>query len=80
MNEKHIGNNLTYHKIRTLLEEIPGQSVKELATQLEISRSTLSGYLQALEDLKYVSSRKVGPARVYYNQARGEKNATKVRA
>lgn len=80
MNEKHIDNDLTYHKVKTLLEEIPGQSVKELATKLEISRGTLSGYLQALEDLGYVNSRKVGPARVYYNEARGEKNATKVRS
>jgi len=78
--EKQISEHLIYHKIWSLLEEIPGQSVKELATKLKVSRSTLSGYLQALEDLGYVSSRKVGPARVYYNEVKGGKNAIKVRS
>ena len=71
-----MSEHLIYHKVKILLEEIPGQSVKELATKLKVSRSNLSGYLQALEDLGYVSSRKVGPARVYYNQTRGEKDVT----
>ena len=68
------------HKIRALLEEIPGQSVRELAQKLGANRSVMSGYLQALEDLGYVNSRRVGPARVYYNNLKGEANVTKVRS
>ena len=55
------------HKIQVLLEDVPGQSVKELATKLRDNRTAVSGYLQALEDLGYLTSRKVGPARMYYN-------------
>jgi DNA-binding transcriptional ArsR family regulator len=78
--EDQINKQLNCHKINALLGEIPGQSVKELAIKLKVSRSSLSGYLQALEDLGYVNSRKVGPARVYYNKARERKNAIKVRS
>ncbi len=59
----------TYRKIKALLEEIPGQSVKELAAKLKKNRTFISGYLKALEDLGYVTSRPIGPARVYYNEA-----------
>lgn len=68
----------TYRKIRTLLEEVPGQSVKELAAKLNENRTFISGYLKALEDLGYVTSRPVGPARVYYNEAHQPVNQVKV--
>lgn len=80
MKKELMSEHLIYLKVKVMLEEIPGQSVKELATKLKVSRSILSGYLQALEDLGYVSSRKVGPARVYYNETKGVKNVTKVRS
>ena len=67
-----------YRRIRTLLEEIPGQSVKELANKLNENRTFISGYLKALEDLGYVTSRPVGPARVYYNEANQPVNQVKV--
>lgn len=56
-----------YHSIQRALDEIPGQPVKEVAEKLGNNRTAVSGYLQALEDLGYVTSRKVGPAKVYYN-------------
>ena len=62
-------------RIQPLLEEMPGQSVKELADKLGVNRNLLSGYLQALEELGYLTSRKVGPARVYYNNAKGASNS-----
>jgi len=52
-------------KIQSTLEKMPGQSVKELAEKLGVNRNLLTGYLQALEELGYVTSRKIGPARVY---------------
>ena len=61
-------------RIHPLLEETPSQSVKELADKLGVNRNLLSGYLQALEELGYVSSRQVGPARVYYNNVKGASN------
>ena len=54
-------------KIVKLLEEQPGQSVKEIAKQMDVNRTFLSGYLSALEDQGYVRSRKIGPAKVYFN-------------
>jgi predicted transcriptional regulator len=61
-----------FGKIRALLEEVPGQSVKELASKLKVNRTFLAGYLQAMEDKGYVNSRKVGPARMYYNRQKKE--------
>jgi len=59
-------------KIVDLLEEDPGQSVKEMANQLEINRTFLSGYLKALKDQGYIKSKKIGPARVYFNNEKNE--------
>ena len=52
-----------------LLDEDPGQSVKEMANHLEVNRVFLSGYLRAMEDQGYIKSKKIGPARVYFNNA-----------
>jgi predicted transcriptional regulator len=60
--------NVLSKRIRVLLGEVPGQSVKELAGKLGVNRTFLAGYLQAMQDDGLVSSRKVGPARVYYNR------------
>lgn len=43
-------NLILADKISRLLEKDPGQSVKEMANQLEVNRTFLSGYLRALED------------------------------
>ena len=55
-------------KIVGLLKEDPGQSVKEMANQLEVNRTFLSGYLKALEDQGYIRSKRIGPAKVYFNE------------
>lgn len=55
-------------RIVSLLGEMPGQSVIELATRLNVNRIFLAGYLRALEEQGQVRSRKVGPARLYYNR------------
>jgi predicted transcriptional regulator len=54
-------------KIVELLNGQPGQSVKEIAKQMSVNRTFLSGYLSALEGLGYVRSRKIGPAKVYFS-------------
>lgn len=48
------------------LGEKPGQSVKEIALSLKVNRQFLSGYLTCLEENGEVTSRSVGPARIYF--------------
>jgi predicted transcriptional regulator len=55
-------------KIVKLLDEDPGQTVKGLAKQLKVNRTFLAGYLEALEDQGCVRSKKIGPAKVYFNK------------
>lgn len=61
-------NEKLVEKIIKLLENDPGQSVKELAKKLSVNRVFLSGYLKALEDRGYIKSKRIGPARVYFNK------------
>jgi DNA-binding Lrp family transcriptional regulator len=53
-------------KIVMLLQKDPGQTVKQLATELRVNRTFLAGYLKALEDQGCVRSKAIGPARVYF--------------
>jgi predicted transcriptional regulator len=53
-------------KIIKLLEEDPGQAVKDLAKKLGVNRIFLAGYLEALENQGYVRSKRIGPAKVYF--------------
>jgi predicted transcriptional regulator len=53
-------------KIIRLLEEDPGQAVKDLAKKLGVNRIFLAGYLEALENQGYVRSKRIGPAKVYF--------------
>ena len=55
-------------EIVELLDKDPGQSVKEMAEQLDVNRTFLSGYLKALEDQGFIKSKKIGPAKVYFNK------------
>ena len=57
-------------KIIELLEDDPGQPVKDLAKKLGVNRTFLAGYLKALENQGYVRSKKIGPAKVYFNVPR----------
>jgi len=64
--------NLT-DKIIELLEKEPGQAVKEMAEQLKINRTFLAGYLRALENQGYLKSKRIGPAKVHFNNRRVRK-------
>jgi len=57
-----------------LLERDPGQTVKQLAEQLDLNRTFLAGYLKALENQGYVKSKRIGPAKVYYNKNDAERS------
>ena len=54
-------------KIKSLLLKTPGLSVKELARASQVNRQFMSGFLMALEERGEIYSRKVGPARIYFN-------------
>jgi predicted transcriptional regulator len=63
-------------KLRTkaVLRELtdrPGLSVKQLADSLQVDRHFMAGYLLALEESRKVSSRTVGPARIYFKLGSG---------
>lgn len=63
-----------YDKVLRLLETTPGQAIKEMSIQLKLNRTFLAGYLKALEDMKYLTSRKVGPARIYFKNTIAREN------
>lgn len=54
------------NKIIKLLQDDPGQPVKDLARRLGVNRTFLAGYLEALENQGYIKSKKIGPAKVYF--------------
>ena len=54
-------------RIIKLLENDPGQPVKELVKKLGVNRTFLAGYLKALENQGYVKSKRIGPAKVYFS-------------
>ena len=58
-------------KIIKLLEDDPGQPVKDLAKKLGVNRTFLAGYLKALENQGYVKSKRIGPAKVYFKENKG---------
>jgi len=53
-------------KIIKLLENDPGQAVKDLAKKLGVNKTFLAGYLKALEKQGYVKSKRIRPAKVYF--------------
>ena len=59
------------HKIRKILAEEPGLSVKELSERLKTNRQFMAGVLRVLEERKEVSYRQVGPARIYFVRPEG---------
>jgi predicted transcriptional regulator len=54
-----------------LLENDPGQPVKDLAKKLGLNRTFLAGYLKALENQDYIKLKKIGPAKVYFSNKKG---------
>ena len=67
MTSKHNKRNVLSKKIKKLLSKTPGLSVKEVAKASEINRQFMAGFLCAMEENGEVYSRKVGPARIYFN-------------
>ncbi|MGC9086542.1 MAG: MarR family transcriptional regulator [Thermoproteota archaeon] len=55
------------NKVKDILSKTPGLSIKEIAKSLKVSRQYMAGFLKALEEKGDVRSRKVGPARIYFN-------------
>ncbi|BAQ34156.1 MarR family transcriptional regulator [Dehalococcoides sp. UCH007] len=54
-------------QITDILEKEPGLSIKELAVRLKTNRQYMAGVLKVLEEREDVYCRKVGPARIYFN-------------
>lgn len=59
-------------QIFKLLEEDPGQPVKDLAKKLGMNKTFLAGYLKALENQGYVKSKRMGFAKVYFDKGSKE--------
>ncbi|MEM2872550.1 MAG: hypothetical protein QXD82_00075 [Nitrososphaerales archaeon] len=64
--QSHKNKDLTM-RVRRLLSKTPGLSVKELAKASHVNRQFMAGFLSAMEEKGDVYSRKVGPARIYFN-------------
>jgi predicted transcriptional regulator len=60
-------NNDLSNKVKDILSKTPGLSIKEIAKASKVSRQFMAGFLKALEEKGDVYSRKVGPARIYFN-------------
>jgi len=58
-------NNLRV-KIKDLLANDPGLSVKAIAEKLGLNRVYVAGFLKALELEGFIRSKQIGPARVYF--------------
>jgi predicted transcriptional regulator len=54
-------------KVKKILLKTPGLSIKEIAKAVDINRQFMAGFLTAMEEKGEVCSRKVGPARIYFN-------------
>lgn len=54
-------------KVKNILSKTPGLTIKEVAKASKVSRQFMAGFLKALEEKGDVYSRKVGPAKIYFN-------------
>ncbi|MEM2507503.1 MAG: hypothetical protein QXR45_14155 [Candidatus Bathyarchaeia archaeon] len=54
-------------KVKRILAENPGLSIKEIAKAVDVNRQFMAGFLTAMEENGEICSRKVGPARIYFN-------------
>lgn len=67
MTSKHSERADLSKKIKNLLSKTPGLSVKEIAEASRVNRQFMAGFLRAMEENGDFYSRKVGPARIYFN-------------
>jgi len=61
-------------KVFSILRQQPGQSIREIASRLHLNRSYVAGYLDALENLGCIESKRIGPAKAYFMKTRGRKS------
>jgi predicted transcriptional regulator len=54
-------------KVKKILSKNPGLSIKEIAKAVDVNRQFMAGFLTAMEENGDVCSRKVGPAKIYFN-------------
>jgi len=54
-------------KVKRILSENPGLSIKEIAKAVDVNRQFMAGFLTAMEENGEICSRKVGPAKIYFN-------------
>lgn len=66
MKEKKMPDSDLRDKVKAALREQQGLSVKDLSEKLKVNRQFMAGVLAVLEEHRDVSSRKVGPARIYF--------------
>lgn len=64
---KYRKNNDLSEKIKRLISQNPGMSIKEIAKATNVNRQFMAGFLFKMEEKGEVASRKVGPARIYFN-------------
>ena len=60
-------------KVKDILSKTPGLSIKEIAELSKVDRHFMAGFLKALEEKGEVCSRKVGAAKIYFNNEEGGK-------
>lgn len=65
---KYRRNNDLSERVRQLLLQNLGLSIKEIAKATDVNRQFMAGFLFKMEEKGEVASRKVGPARIYFNQ------------
>lgn len=65
---KYRRNNDLSERVRQLLLQNRGLSIKEIAKATDVNRQFMAGFLFKMEEKGEVVSRKVGPARIYFNQ------------
>ena len=66
MATKRLPDSNLAKQVGAVLAKEPGLSVKDLSERLKVNRQFMAGVLAILEEQGDVSSRKVGPARIYF--------------
>jgi predicted transcriptional regulator len=65
---KYRKNDDLSKKVKRVLLQNPGLSIKEIAKATDVNRQFMAGFLFKMEEKGEVSSRKVGPARIYFSR------------
>lgn len=54
-------------EIKKILDDSPGISVKDMSKKLHINRHFTAGFLSAMEEKGELIYKKIGPAKIYFN-------------